>query len=1120
MKDNYQLLIEKLDRFIRKYYLNQIIKGAIYVLGISVLLFLLVAAFEYFGEYSTAVRTGLFYSYLLVNIAILVKYVAIPAAHWMHLGKVLSHDQAAAIVGKHFAEVKDKLLNTLQLKHQAETLHDPSQQSLINASIAQRTRELQPVPFTNAIDLRGNTRYLKYALIPVVALLAILITSRNMLLESTTRLINHQTYYEPVAPFEFVLANDSMQALRQENFTVKLRLKGKEIPNQSYIVLNGNQFRMTRVDKMNFEFVLKNLQEDQEFQFGADGFISRPYQLKVLPKPLLQGFTLSLDYPDYVGKKDEQLKNVGDLNIPAGTSVRWEFNTAFTNNLSLIFSDTALATKRTGENEFRFDKRFLRNDQYFVKADNEYLQSSDSILYHVNVIPDAYPAINVQQEQDSLSNRQLFFSGEISDDYGLTALRFYYRIFREGDKDSEPELQSRDISFSANKTIQAFHHFWDLNEFAIKAGDEIEYFFQVWDNDQVNGRKSSRSTMMRYQAPTKKELEQKMDETNQEIKDKMQAAVRQVTQLQKEMQDAREKLINKKNLNWEDKKMLEDIMKKQEEMQKTMEDLQEQYKENTKEQSDYREMDEDLMQKHQQLQEMFDQVMTDEMKELFRKMEELMDKNMKDQIQQELEKMNLQDKDMEKELDRMLELFKELELDQKMQDAIDKLEELAEKQEKLAEETEKAGNEKDDEKTEELQKEQEQLKEEFEDLQEDLKEMKEMNEELERPRDMDDTEQQEDEIKQEMQEGSEKMEKKQNSKASENQKNAAQKMKKMKEQMESSQSSMEMEGMQEDYESLRQILENLINLSMEQEGLMEELGQIRRYNPQFVELSKKQSKLKDDARLIEDSLLSLSKRVFQIQTFVNKEIGLVNYNMDKTLAALSERQIPSARNHQQYVMTSANNLAVMLSEVMDQMQQQMASMMEGSQQCQNPKNMGEGGKPKKAGGPSMSKMKQLQEQLNQQLQEMKDGKTPGGQRGMSEQLARMAAMQEAIRNEIRKMNEKKGKDGKPGSELQELQKMMEETEKDLVNKRLSNEMLNRQKDIMVKLLDAEKAERQQEFEEKRESKTADQIAQTQQRALEEYKQRKLREVELLQTVPPALNGYYRLKVREYFQEIK
>ena len=106
--------------------------------------------------------------------------------------------------------------------------------------------------------------------------------------------------------------------------------------------------------------------------------------------------------------------------------------------------------------------------------------------------------------------------------------------------------------------------------------------------------------------------------------------------------------------------------------------------------------------------------------------------------------------------------------------------------------------------------------------------------------------------------------------------------------------------------------------------------------PRYVELMEEQQRIKEDTRMVEDSLIALSKRVMQISSFITREMNAVNKNLEGSLEALHERTTEQANVYQQYAMTSYNNLALMLDEVMQQMQQQMAQSMPGSQMCQKP----------------------------------------------------------------------------------------------------------------------------------------------------------------------------------------
>jgi hypothetical protein len=103
-------------------------------------------------------------------------------------------------------------------------------------------------------------------------------------------------------------------------------------------------------------------------------------------------------------------------------------------------------------------------------------------------------------------------------------------------------------------------------------------------------------------------------------------------------------------------------------------------------------------------------------------------------------------------------------------------------------------------------------------------------------------------------------------------------------------------------------------------------------------------------------------------------------------------------------------------------------------------------------------------------------------------------------------------------QLKELEQLLEQNETDLINLELDQEFYKRQREIEVKMLEAENAERQREMDPKRESQTAPQINKLANRELEEYKKKKEAELELLRLYNPQLSGYYKNQVQQYIKE--
>ena len=1114
MADNYQILIKKLDAFIRKYYKNQIIKGVIYSVAALIVFYLSVTLLEYFAYLGTVERTIIFYLYLVISALILFKLILIPLFKIFRIGKLISHRQAADIIGMHFTDVQDRLLNTLQLKELSDSSFDNT--DLINASIDQRVAQLKPVPFSKAIDFNTNRKYLKYAIPPVLVVLILLLASPSIITEPTNRIIQHSENFEREAPFKFVLENAELTAIQQDDFTVKVKIEGESVPDQVFIKRDGTPQRMRKISNVLYTHTFRNLQKDLDFSFQAEKFSSKEYTIHVLPKPIVLSFTTELDYPDYIGRQDEVLDNTGDLIIPEGTLVKWNFQTRDASQMNMQFHDSLFALTQDKSDVFTFGSRFFKSQPYSISIQNDYLKNTDSLLFSISVIPDVYPSISIEEFSDSIYDNRLYFRGFIKDDYGFKSLVFFHRYSDNPNKTSSTKYQSQTLKISKQTIQQQFFHFFDLASLNMQAGDEVEYFFEVWDNDAINGSKSSRSQKMIFKAPSLEELEEKSEAASEQIKDDMEGALKDLQLLQKDIDDMSKKLFEKKTFSWQEKQQLQDLLNRQMSIQEKIDNLQKVNDEKLRNEEQYKEVDEELLRKHEELQKMMEELLTDEMKEMMEEIQKLLEELDKDKVNEMMEEMKMNSEELEKELDRNLELFKQLEFEQKLQETIDKLQELSEKQEELSEETKQ--NEGNEEASEDLKDKQDQLNKEFDELRKDLDDLEKKNEELEDPNDMDNTDSEEQDIEEDMQESSESLENQQNSKASESQKGASEKMQEMAQGLQQMMDEMQEEEMGEDIETLREILENLLQVSFDQEDLMARYTEMSTNDPKYVSTIEEQKNLQDDMDMIADSLHALSKRQMAIKQIVTKELSSINYNIDKSVESMNNRRIGEASQSQQLVMTSVNNLALLLGEALEQMQQQMMQMQSsGSGSCKKP------GKPGGSGSGKMKSMKQMQQQLNKQLQGLRDGKKPGKKPGqgqgqqMSEQLARSAAQQAAIRRQMESFRDQLKEEGRGNNgEVAKMLEDMEKTEKEIVNNNITQQTLKRQEEILTRLLKSEKAELQREEEQRRESQEARDYEISNPDEFFEYNKIKNREVELLKTVPPNLNPFYKNKVTEYF----
>ncbi|MDD5693757.1 MAG: hypothetical protein PHD61_00425 [Bacteroidales bacterium] len=1106
MNSNYALLIYKLDHFIRKYYKNLIIKGLIYSVTLIVLFYLLMSVLEFIGHFSIPVRTLLFYGFPGIILIILVRFICIPAFKLFKIGKIITHEQAAGIIGRHFPEVRDKLLNTLQLSQIA----DPVSRELIEASINQKIRQLTPIPFHTAINIRENRKYLKYAVVPMAILLFILIAAPAVIQEPTHRIVNHHVYFEKALPFHVFIENQELKALRNEDFKLVIRVSGEQIPEAFYLDIEGQNLKLSSEPNGRFSYLFRNIQQNIVFFITSDRYRSNRQEITVIPSPVIGRFEIRIQPPAYTGRKEEVMENTGDLIVPEGTRLLWKFFTTDTDSILFSVDDRRQVLGQLGNNVFTYEHSCFRSSYYSVKTINRYVQDPDSLFYILTVIPDLYPTILAEEYRDTLYENRLYFRGNIKDDYGFTRLLFRYDVKdRSGGAEQVPD-SSQNLVIEPRQTQQLFYHFFDVTSLSLSPGDEIEYYFEVWDNDAVNGNKSSRTPRMTFRIPSLEEIEQQTQAASESIKNEMESTLRDLKGMQKDIEDLHRNFLEKKSLNWQEQQQLEQLLKKQQTLQDRMEELNLQNIEKSVKEQQYKEVDPDIIEKQKELERLFEEVLSEDVKKLFEELQQMMNELDKDKVNEMLEKMKLANEDIEKQLDRSLELFKRFEFEKRLSETIDKIDRLAEKQEKLSEETLDGRDEEKDE----LMDQQENINDEFGQIREELDELDKMNQELEDSNPLRDTEQDEQGIMEDLENSQNELSNQKFSKASRMQKSAARKMKDMSAQLMDMMNSMMSAALGEDIWALREILENLLQVSFDQENLMDELSVIGRNDPIYNRIVQDQKKLKDDMGMIEDSLFALSKRQPAIKAVVQREINEIDDKLGKALYDMSEKDVNNVLANQQFVMTSVNNLALLLSEALQNMQSQMNQMSQnsGGDSCPNP-----GGS-----SPSISTMRQLQEQLNRQMEQLKKGMEKGqgneemGMPTWSEQLARLAAQQEALRNQLQQyMDDLKEQGVGDQGEMKRMIEDMERTETDLVNKMITNQTLMRQQEILTRLLESEKAERVRELEEQRESREVKNQKISNPEEFFKYKGIKDNQTEILRSIPPSLKPFYKRKVNDY-----
>ena len=337
-------------------------------------------------------------------------------------------------------------------------------------------------------------------------------------------------------------------------------------------------------------------------------------------------------------------------------------------------------------------------------------------------------------------------------------------------------------------------------------------------------------------------------------------------------------------------------------------------------------------------------------------------------------------------------------------------------------------------------------------------------------------------------------------------------MKKMSQQMQKAIADLQENTIDENIDDLRKILDNLIIFSFKQEGLLIKFNAISVSHPDFANELKNQNELKTYFEHIDDSLFVLSMRLPQLTTKIQTELSNTHYNLGESLENLSNNRFDLAGSNQQYVMTSANNLADVLSNLLNDMQNNMGSF-------------GNKGKKNSFSLPTLiEKQKGLSKKLREGLKSKqnpknKQGKGSGGKKengDLEEQnngdLYKIYQQQ----NQLKRQLEEALRQGGVNKDINKVLKTMEQLENDILEKGFSQETIERIEQLEYQLLKLNNAFFEQGIDKERKSNSSKFSSQRKQIKALQFKKRFYNQMEILNRQSLPLHEDFEKKVKKYF----
>lgn len=1045
------------------------------------------------------VRTAVFWLLVALLGVLLAALVVVPLLRGAGVLPGLDERAVVRRAGRDYAGVDDRLATLLDLAD-GRTASGPSR--LHAAALDALGREVQDVPFERVRAFGPVRQALPWALVPAVLIVVLVLAAPSTVGAAAARLMAPGVYFAPPAPFSLQVEPGDTAVTRGASLPVRIVAEGRALPLAATLEVGRQDERVTEDIRLQagddgaFTYTIEDVRADLRYRVLADGVRTGWFGIEAEDRPLVRGLRVTVSPPSYSGRRSQTLpEGVGDVTGLAGSTVGVQVQfggpTPEEGWLEIAWDDgrTQRVALRVGSEAAlgRFALRTGGAYSVHLKAANG-LESTNPARYTLGVLSDGPPQIALVDGADgalSAGARRLTF--RITDDFGFSGGSVVYRVAASPTRGASPPRRLR-LPVRSRPLDQEVALDWRLP--GAQPGDVVELYGEVRDNDALRGGKTARTPVVTLRFPSLTDRLDAFDAQRDSTQESLDRLEEDAEQSGERLQRLREDLRQSLDPDWEDRRQVEELLREQSDLQQQAQQLQQQMEQLSDQLQDSDLVDEDTQRMFRQMREVMQELDSPELRDALQRLRDAMERlDMRDMLQQS-EEAAQSEEEFRRRLERAMELMKRLEAAVEMEEVARRADDLAETEERLARDTERLQERQDgdrpdaddrqqaepDESSERsepqrspqherqrLADEQRQAQEDAEALEQQMQELREQLEEMqnapsEAVQEMMEQMQEDGGLPEQMEQNAEQLQQNQLQDAKEGQQQMAQQLRQMAQQMRQQSAQMQGQQQQIDIAAIRRALEDVLTLSREQEALAGETAEVPSQNPALVPIARRQSELRDGLRSVVDTLRRVAQTVPKLGADVDERAGSAQREMDQAVAQLAERQSGPGAGHQRMAMSHLNELALLLSNLLDQMQSQQSGNGSGQGMQQQMQQMG-----------------QQQQQLNQQIQQMLN--QTAGERLSPDQgrrLRQMAEQQEALRRAMQRMLEGEGGAGlnpNDRSALRRVEEQMRDAARELRNGRLDDRAAPRQQQILQRMLEAERSINQRGREEQREAQT-------------------------------------------------
>lgn len=1111
--------------------------------GAASLLTVLLSIVEFAGHYGMMLRSLMWYS--IIGFALL-GVVALVAPAILRLVGLLPRETVrttALRIGTHYGAIQDELANVLDLSADEHPATD-----LVESAFSRTAAVCAQADFSVIIDKRHHRKIILGSAIAGLSSLALVLLVPQVS-EALSRIFTHDRSYLPPAPFAISIVAEPDTVLRGANSTIHIRATGIP-PEQVILYVKGNSSSafvphvLQRDAKGAYTFVAQGLSSTTLF-YASSAWLETLVStdtvgVTVIDRPLLRSFSGSVRPPSYTRLPGTTLSmGAADVTSLVGSTVSLaiESNKPLARAFVRIVgsgetsSDTTRVQLLVSGDKASGSFRISKNGSYSIEiVDREGLKNNDPLTASIVALTDASPMIALNEPRGSVDVSEkatVRVSTSITDDYGFSSLKLYYRLIDSRYAQPEKNFTSIPIPLTSVEISQDVEYIWDLAKIGMTPDDTYEFYVEVADNDIVNGPKKTRTSTQTVRMPSLDEVFAQADKTQSDAQKELKELAKEAEnvrkeaeQLQREMQKQQSK--QQQEVSWSDKKKAEDLLQKQQELETKMENVASRLEQMTQDLRENKAISPETLQKYQELQNLMRQVKSPELTQMQENLKQAMEQISPQEMQQMMKNFKFNEDEFRKNLERQLNLLKRIQAEQKTDELARRAEELARKQEELRQRAEQS-NPSNASENQRLAQEQQRLQEELERLSSESQEleklMKEVGQDMptdkmqqaQKDLDAQQTQQQMDKAQQDMEQGDHKSASAQQQQASKNLQRFAQQMKNMKREMRRN-------SQREAARQMQKGINDLLDVSKNQEALREQMRSLDPNSSQYNDLAQKQQRAQEAMQNIANSMMQLGQRSMSVSPEMAQDLGDALQAMKDAMQSMSQRNNTSAMQSQSEAMSAMNSAAQKMSSALSQMMQG-----EGSGQGGSGRTPGQGqGRGPQSPFQRLQQLADQQQSINQGMQQMGQG---GGKSDMERraELGRLASQQGRAMKAIQELEQERkqiGGDKQPLGDLQQIAKDMQEVMSDMQSGSITSDTRLRQEKILSRLLDASRSMTERDYEKSRESNSGRDMLRTSPAELNLPVNKQQQNKTLLDQLKMGYTKDYESVIRQYYEALQ